>query len=345
MHSMDLLSLPSKDARFERFKGSPDIFYSEELRQWVVFGPQVVVDLLRDHRLIVPSVVESLDRLTTRYKRDYSNLRFAAQCIPLLLEGQIHRETRRKLADLVTAGRARTTAAMPELMARYIEPMENATNPEWIEASFAPLVNEVFCHMCNCPLGLPFPRLVLTRLFDRFVSLTAIHAAEREIGHLRAELAKAAPDLDSALVVALFIIGRDSLVGTLASSFYSILQNNLGRRFSDIEYPDFPPETGVAIAERNAVSDIPVGTETIRAGDSVRMFFQPMSQAGSPVSVQNLFGAGIHSCIGRPISLDVWRAMVASLRSFSCSATSVACEFEQNNIFVVPRYLRTEQRP
>jgi hypothetical protein len=343
MRSMDILSLHNHPSRFDRFKASPGIFFSDELRQWIVFEPKLVVELLRDERLVVPNVLKALDKLENRYKRTYSNLRFAAHCIPLLLEGQIHREVRRGLTDLVTDGRVRTTAALPGLMSRYVQPMEKQTSAEWIETTFAPLANAIFCHMCNCPTDLPFPRLVLTRLFDRFVSLAAINAAEEQIGHLRAELEAKAPDLHSAQIVALMIIGRDSLVGTLASSLYSIVEKNLHRRFTEIPFPDFPPETGVAIAERTAVSDIKVGSLTISAGASVRMFFQPMSSADSLVSRLNLFGAGVHSCIGRPISLDVWRALISTLSQFKCRVTSVACEFESNNIFVVPRYLRTEQ--
>lgn len=340
---MDLLSLPTDASRFDRFKTSPEIFFSDELQQWIVFEPRLVVELLREERLVVPSVLISLDKLENRYKRTYANLRFAAEAIPLLLEGQIHREIRRGLADIVTEGRIRTTAAMPGLMSRYVQPMEKLTSAEWIENTFSPLANDIFCHMCNCPTGLPFPRLVITRLFDRYVSLPAINAAEEQIGHLRAELEKKAPDLHSAQTVALMIIGRDSLVGTLASSLHSIIQKNLNRRFSEISFPDFPPETGVAIAERTAVGDITVGSTTIKAGDSVRMYFQPISAADSAVSRQNLFGAGTHSCIGRPISLDVWRALISTLSQFTCQVTSVACEFAPNNIFVVPRYLRTEQ--
>jgi hypothetical protein len=71
------------------------------------------------------------------------------------------------------------------------------------------------------------------------------------------------------------------------------------------------------------------------------MFFQPMSSADRTVARQNLFGAGVHSCIGRPISLDIWRAMIKTLNCFSGLLTSVSCEFEPNTVFV----LKIEHHP
>jgi hypothetical protein len=342
MTSVELLSLHYRDSRHAAFEAGEDILYNQELKSWFVFKPELVIDLLRDdERLIVPDTVANIKMLETRYKRQFPNLIFAVNAIPLLLNGQAHREIRRALAEIVSAGRPRTLAAMPELMARHIMPLDQETHPEWIAGRLSPLVAETFGLLCNCPVPLPFPKLALTRLFDRFVSLAALGEAEKQLGQLREKLAAAVPDVDEAHIVALLVLGRDSLLGTLATSLHRVFHENPGKRFADIEFPDFPPETGVAIAERVATADIAVGARTIAAGDRVRMYFQPISDM-SGANKQALFGAGAHSCLGRPISLDVWRAMIETIRGFSSRMTSVACELEPNNIFVIPQYLRTE---
>lgn len=339
---MDLLSLHYRPSRHDDFKVVDEIFFNEELKSWFVFKPELVIDLLRDdERLVMPDTVANIRMLESRYRRQFPNLGFAASCIPLLLNGQVHREIRRGLADLISRGRPRIMAALPELMARHIEPLDRQANPEWLSAGLSPLVGDVFGLMCNCPEPLPFPKLALTRLFDRFVSLAALGEAEKQLGQLRQRLAETAPDVDQAQAVALLVLGRDSLLGTLASTLHTVLSQNQGRRFADIAFPDFPPDTGVAVAERIATADIAVGARTIAAGERVRMYFQPISDTGS-ANKQALFGAGAHSCLGRPISLDVWRAMIESFKAFSSQVISVACEFEANNIFVMPHYLRTE---
>lgn len=345
MTSVELLSLHYRDSRRAEFEAGEDILYNQELKSWFVFKPELVIDLLRDdERLIVPDTVANIRMLQARYKRQFPNLIFAVNAIPLLVNGQAHRDIRRALAELVSEGRPRILAAMPELMARHITPMDQKSNVEWVTGGLSPLVAEVFGLLCNCPVPLPFPKLVLTRLFDRFVSLAALAEAERQLGQLRERLAEAVPDVDEAHIVALLVLGRDSLLGTLATSCHAVFRDNQGQRFADIGFPDFPPETGVAIAERVATADISVGTRTIAAGDRVRMYFQPISDM-SGASKQALFGAGAHSCLGRPISLDVWRAMIETIKGFSAQLASVACELEPNNIFVIPQYLRTEHAP
>ncbi len=343
LNSYDLLSLHTDELRYEKFSKAPNIFFNQSLQEWIVLKPELVVELLRDERLVVPGIVDAIQKLETRYKRQFPNLLLAARNVPLLLEGDDHRRIRRGLASLLAQGRARTTEALPGLMQRHVAPADKEGRTEWITGCLAPLVRDLFCSMCGLPQSLSFPKLVPTRLFDRYVSLAALDAAEQQVGQLCRDLKMMGSSADEGLMVALFILGRDPLLGALATSLFAILRQNLGRAFADIEFPDYPPETGVAIAERIAERDITVGSETISAGEKVRMFFQPISGADSTVSRYNLFGVGAHSCLGRPISVDVWLALGETLRSFSRKVTSVTCEFETNNIFVVPRHLTTEQ--
>jgi hypothetical protein len=340
--SLDLLSLHYRESRRAEFKAGEEIFFNQELRSWFVFKPELVIDLLRDdERLLAPESVANIKMLETRYKRQFPNLIYAMGCIPLLLNGQVHHETRRSLAEIVSGGRSRVLAALPELMGRHIVPLDRESNAEWVSARLSPLVGEVLGLMCNCPHPLPYPKLVLTRMFDRFVGLSALGEAEKHLGQLRRTIAETAPDVDQAHVIALLVLGRDSILSTLATALHAILRENQGKRFADIEFPEFPPETGVAVAERVAAAEITVGTQTIAVGDRVRMYFQPISDMDS-TNKQALFGAGVHSCLGRPISLDVWRTMIETFKGFTSRLILVACEYESNTMFVIPQYLRTE---
>jgi hypothetical protein len=340
--SVDLLSLHFRESRRAEFKAGEEIFFNQELKSWFVFKPELVIDLLRDdERLLAPESVANIKMLEARYKRQFPNLIYAMNCIPLLLNGQVHHEVRRSLAEIISGGRSRVLAALPDLMNRHLAPLDQEDNAEWVSARLSALAGEVLSLTCNCPHPLPYPKLVLTRMFDRFVSLSALGEAEKHLSELRRTLTETVPGLNQGHVVALLVLGRDSILSTLATALHEILRVNQGRRFADIEFPDFPPETGVAVAERVATAEITVGTQTIAAGDRVRMYFQPISDMGS-TNKQVLFGAGVHSCLGRPISLDVWRAMIETLKGFSSRLVSVACEYESNTMFVIPHYLRTE---
>jgi cytochrome P450 len=337
---MELLSLHISEERHARFQDR-NLFYSPQLRCWISFDPEVVLDLLRDKRLVVPDALEAIKRLEAHFNRPFPNLTFAARCIPLLVEGSIHREIRRRLAEFLTEGRVRTTAALPRLMEQYVEPLNGRRQVEWIRGCMAPMVADMFSRMCDFPAPLPFPTLVITRVFDRFASLAAFEEAEKQAAALRERIAKDVPHLDEETLFAALVLGRDPTLGTLGTSLLSILRRNLDRPLATIDFPDYPPETGVGIAERIATEAIAVDGETIAAGDRVRLYYQPISAEGSTVHRQNLFGAGAHSCLGRPIALDLWRALTRTLRRFSGRVTSVDVEFEPSTLFVVPRRLET----
>ena len=87
-----------------------------------------------------------------------------------------------------------------------------------------------------------------------------------QIAELRQHLGRSTPDIDPGIAIALLVLGRDSLTGTLATSLHSVLSRNLNRRFADMEFPDYPPETGVAVAERIATQAITLGAENDRRG-------------------------------------------------------------------------------
>ena len=342
---MELLSLHYSEERHGEFKDSRKLFFSPELRSWISFDPEFVLEILRDERLVVPNTLQAVERLEQHFKKPFPNLIFAARCIPLLVEGSVHRDIRRRLAEFLSEGRTRMNAALPQLKEQYLEPLNGQRRVEWIKGCLAPLVADVFRHLCGFPTPLPFPSLVISRVFDRFASLAVYKEVEQQVGALRERIVQDLPHLDEQTVFAVLVLGRDATLGTLATSLATILRENLGRPLADVNFPDYPPETGVAIAERFAAETIRVDDVTIAAGDRIRLYYQPISAEGSTIHRQNLFGSGPHSCLGRPISLDLWRALTQKLRQFSGRVTSVDVEFEPNTVFVVPRYLQTGHEP
>ncbi|HTN97194.1 MAG TPA: hypothetical protein VL101_09455, partial [Nordella sp.] len=64
---MDLLSLHYRPSRHDDFKVVEDIFFNEELKSWLVFKPELVIDLLRDdERLAMPDTVANIRMLESR---------------------------------------------------------------------------------------------------------------------------------------------------------------------------------------------------------------------------------------------------------------------------------------
>jgi hypothetical protein len=163
---------------------------------------------------------------------------------------------------------------------------------------------------------------------------------EVEVAELRAIMARNCPDAIAAgqedMYIELFTLGRDSLLATIAESLALIFAANIGKKLSEIDFPDHPNETGVAIAERMATEPIPVGGVTIPAGDWVRLYLQSLNYSDR-VDVQKLvFGVGAHTCIGRQLALDLWPMITAGLAALPWTLVATDRAYLRNQTFAMP---------
>src|SRR6201999_4138679 len=70
--------------------------------------------------------------------------------------------------------------------------------------------------------------------------------------------------------------------------------------------------TGVPFVERMADRDFIYRDVKFSKGDRIKIFLQTFAY-GDPSQHHRFFGAGSHACLGRPLSMDLWAAMVEFL--------------------------------
>jgi hypothetical protein len=184
-------------------------------------------------------------------------------------------------------------------------------------------------------------------IFDKSIGVNKRRRIAAEIATLRglisSRLGVSGTEEDVGLRLALLILGKDALIGTLGESLYRLLEANSGRRLVDIEYPDFPLETGVPFIERLVVTPFKLAACDFAMGDRVRIFLQTFAYAGEPRSRTNFFGAGAHACLGRPISIEIWNAITALLSKVPLRANVVSYSARTSDyVFACPEHLQVE---
>jgi hypothetical protein len=112
--------------------------------------------------------------------------------------------------------------------------------------------------------------------------------------------------------IILAVVGLRALSGGLVLSLHRIVTENYGKRLCDIVFPETFSESVLRFADRMhaepvVVSGCPYAAQTVFRCVTFDADYKPEENA------KNLFGAGAHLCLGRPVSQYVWDRMVARL--------------------------------
>ncbi len=343
---MSLLSLhidADRHAEFDTRRQQP-IQFDKAMRCWNVVDSAQVLELLSNPALVCKEIVEPLRAVGQRFGEYFPNLEFLVRHMPLMNEGEGHLQMRRRMAAFLGARRTPIQAPLRRIVDEHLAPLAEPGEYELIDTCLLPLVRTFFTELVQSPERVPFRQLTITRIFDRFLSLETLRQIEVEVAELRAIIARGCPEAVAAgeedVYIELFVLGRDSLLATIAESLATIFAANLGKPLDQIAYPDHPNETGVAIAERVASEPITVGGIAIQAGDWVRLYLQSLNYSDR-VAIQKLvFGVGAHSCIGRQLALDLWPLVTARFAALPWKVAAIDRAYLRNHTFAMPAHVR-----
>jgi hypothetical protein len=319
--------------------------YDAVLRSWIVTNPFDAVELLRNSSFRVAEIQPALELIQRKYSIELPNVTFAASVLPLLLEGDAHATMRRKIAGFLTARRTIISKNVSSLVEACFHKLHESSDVEIVEEILTPLVVTLSAEIVGTGQPLPFTRLLLVQLFDRFVSISKLKQIEAELGKIRNIIQASVCPEDEGLVLTLLIMGRDPLLASLAEALRHVFQRNLGQRLDSVTYPDFPPETGVPVAERIAQTDLAHNGTCLSGGDRIRVYLQSLSYSGAKAHPGLIFGVGAHSCLGRSMSLELWSAITRKLATIPRAIDVVESSYVESNIMVMPQNLRIRLSP
>lgn len=342
---MDLLTLHRDVQRHDRFTGSvPGIHFDRTLECWVVMAPRDVRVMLQRAELAVPDYGAAYRELQERTEFSFENLLFAFRHVPLCTNGEEHEAARRRLAAFIGARQKAVARAVPDIVERRLAVLMPGRTVDIMAEVVDPLVSDLISTMTGTEITDHDAIRRASVIFDRMMGLRKRAAVDAELGRVRAMVRRGLPDaateFDEGVRVALFVLGHDTLIGTLGESLHQILRVNAGRRLSEIRYPDYPPETGVAFGERVVVAPFSEGGVAFRAGDRIRIHFQGLCYSADPGDHARKFGAGVHACLGRRLSLDLWRRITDRLSRLDVRVEIRGVAMRDDDyIFTCPREL------
>lgn len=334
---------PERHARYLHDSGCP--VFDPVTKAWIITDPGSCERLLTSPDTRPVGYSENYAALEQRLGVDFSNALLALLHIPMCLHEEAHQKARRRVGEHLAARRFDLSASMTKSLAVNLEPLRKQGELEIVSQVLEPLVLGVAEALTDVPPAVAAECRTVSTLFDKSIGPRKRRRIDMELGLMRdAIISKLGPDTPEDAVglrLALAVLGRDTLVGTIGSSLYSILSANPGRRLNEIAYPKMPPETGVPFIEPIAVTAFPDQGAQINSGDRLRIYYQTFAYSESPEDRPKMFGVGGHLCMGKALSLDLWGGVTSALGEIPLFADIVSHEWRTDDyVFLCPSHLR-----
>lgn len=288
-------------------------FFDPLSKAWIVAEPAQCRELAASSKLRPDTFSENTTTLGRHLKIDFSALAFAMDQVPLCLHGEQHMRARRAISEFLASRKTELSAKLAGSIETHFACLREPGDIELMNRAITPFVLDVLSTMIDvdiCKSG-----EAASLLFDKALGVSKRRRIAAEVAELREMIAhrlgKPLTDEDAGMRLALVLVGRDSLIGTLGESLLYLFEGNRGVALNRIDYPQMPPQTGVPVIERIVVTPFSLGGCDFAEGDRVRIQLQSFGYAGDDRTRAAFFGAGAHACLGRPLSVDCWKALTS----------------------------------
>ena len=288
--------------------------------------------------LDVTPFADRVEALAARTGLDFSATIFALRALPLATPRGPHGPMRRAMAAAMAPRLPLLRERLPDIVAERFAVLARPGEVEMMDEVVVPVVGDALAILSGVEVA-PGDCTLVSRIFSEILGPSRRLRLEGEIRSLRARIEAAFPEAGEAEVgqrLALVILGRDALIGTLARSLGALFEE--GAPFAALDWPEVPPRTGVPFIDRVAVADGVVSGGAVSTGQSIRASLQ-MHETGLGEAL-GFFGAGAHLCLGRTPALDIWREVGRHVRTLPGRPEIVEFRLRKDDVFAFPETFR-----
>jgi hypothetical protein len=234
--------------------------------------------------------------------------------------------------------RAAVAVALPAIVARGFSVLGRPGRVDMLADCIHPVVEAIIAELIGTATGLTSDALV-SRVFSQALGVAQRLRMEAELAQLRSHL-EARYGTDEAerngSRMALAVLGRDALIGTLGCSLHAHFQALAGAPLSSKPLPRVPTHTGVPYIDRRARAAGQVAEMALHEGDVVRCRLQSLED-GTDADRLRFFGSGPHLCLGRAVSTDLFAELSAYLSGLTTRPCDIGFSLRRDDVFSVPK--------
>ena len=313
-----MLTLHHQPDRLETYRALHPFHLDKELDCLCVFDVAIISAVFRSDQFNVIPFAEQYRYIQDRTGLDFEATIAALDHVPLANEGVRHKQIRAEIASVVGAEAAENARSMEAFVAAQVRHLfRSGAEIDLVDDIATPVFGELFQRWLRVDHSHLVDDPNFSQIFDMKMSLNRRRRINRNLDQLTCAFADRRDQIPTSpeIATAMNILGNDALKGTMSLSLWETLVRNRGLRLDEIDYPRNLPSTGVPYIERVAVEDVEIDGMTVRKGQRVRLMLDATSYHVSGEESDLLFGKGRHVCLGKPMTLAIWRSLIATLKT------------------------------
>jgi hypothetical protein len=338
-------SLHKNPQRGHRYQYGDGIWWSVELKRWMISDLGLISQVLRNPDFVVHEY--RFDLALSRHGVHLPHLTRMREFLPLAVEGERHSELRNRMireislntVAAVEAYEAALAAALDETIVRSRDGtaclardvlLPSLRKASIVLAGLAPWLSSIdeIEHLADLPL-----------FFDDLISIKK----RMQLEAIAAQVLHAMPadmDVDERyLRLSMLTLAIDTLSASVTLSVKSILEREPGVALNQVNWDAELTSTGLPFIERKAAKDALLLDKVISRNDRVRLLVDAAGFQGNacPRYSDLYFAAGAHQCIGKAASRKIWKSTVEQLRMINRCLQVTAFSFRgRDTVFSFP---------
>ena len=302
---------------------SDDFYFAEPARFWRSTSAKAAVQVLTGSEFVQLRIPEYYDHLALNCGRDFKNIRKVAKFIPLFLNDKPHKEIRKQLAVYLRGISGAVQRFEDDAVALVSQLMRQVGPLDMVSEIVHPIIRDMAFKFT----GLDYVDGVSEIVIGSH-SLRATHKMDAAIGQILAQSEARFPDEDEeqrALRVVFNILGADPLGSSMARSFQAVMTGAEKHKISELDWRETFTATGLEfmIRECRRAPDEQSGEAICERPVQLDMTRFLTDSGANP---NHIFGVGNHACLGRGVSLNLWKRIVDDMRQNPMRVTYVKAE-------------------
>jgi hypothetical protein len=308
--------LQKNQNRHETYSDPRGMWFSGELKRWIVTSDVLIRDIMSSDAFAVPSY--DVSAIALKLEIDLSAITTVRNYLPLAVEGSRHSYLREMFARHIVKNTRPAIEVLSDELANRLGRLEGLAAGEKF-CLYDRVLRPTLRHTVAALAGMNIPPELdielIPQMFDDTLSMSrrrTINAVLAELLHLRPETLT---EPERIMPIAVITLSANTLLGSLALSVVERLLASPGTPLSKIDWGQDFARTSLPLVEKKATKDNMLGGHHIQAGDRLRLFIESpgMNPAGQHQYDELFFAAGPHKCVGMSFCRTAWGQLTKAL--------------------------------